>query len=243
MNLPPELAEAIQRQVAFQCHHMLDIMWSGHTEGLAMLDKRRKKLTDELPMLWGRRMNDIYAAAYMHCVAYDEGNGDDCVDWYGNEYEVKLTGIRSRDLCIGANGALLHKGSEGAKKGKSLFDRCRTKWKVFDKTAAEHHNQTTGYILVSEDHKCFIDGFIMHGDAIVQLLANGEAVDRSISLGQFMTYGYRFPSSVPHIGWERYQSALDSFVRAKYGMLTPEESQIAIHNWVTLADPEKLKRA
>jgi hypothetical protein len=238
--ISPSLARAIQGQVAIHTRYILDFERSQDYKFVKMLDKRTNSL--RLPSDWKRRANDILAAAYLHAIAYDHGSGDDCVDAFGNTYEVKLTYIKSRDLYIGDRGGLLHRGSELAK-GKGLMQACAAKFRVYGGTKADHHNQTTAYILMSRDHNCFITGYIMNGNTIEELLMGEgrKSEERAISLSQFQTHGYEFGSMIPHIGWDAYHSSLYKYVMARDGKLPVNEAKAAIKEWITLADPLKLK--
>lgn len=238
--ISPELSQKIAHHVAIQNDYAHYFKWANTGALFRCIDKRYDELS--LPCDWERRSNDIYAAAYMHAIAFDHGNGDDCLDEYGNKYEVKLTQIKSRDLFLGDLGAINHKVKEDAKKGTGLAQACNAKFAVHSKTSDDHHNQTTAYVLMSWDHSTIITGYIMSGDKVKKLLGGSArtSVNRAISLSQFQTYGHEFNSCVPHIGWNRYETALRGWLMAREGRLPPDEAEKAIEEWIDLANPSKL---
>lgn len=234
--ITPELSAAIREQVAIHTRFILDFEWSQDYRFVRMLNEKTGKM--HLPASWKRRTNDILGAAYMHAIAFDHGNGDDCMDEYGNRYEVKLTYINSDDVTTGPRGGLLHNNN-------SLAAACRAKFSVYDGTHDEHHNQTTAYVLMSEDHNCFITGYIMTGRMVSDLLigdGNRKSTERGISLSQFQNYGYEFSSMISHIGWDVYEPALYDYVMARDGKVPADEAAQAIQKWINLVDHRKLRR-
>lgn len=234
--MTPKIKQMIARQVAFHIEYMTDFQRT-HDYGLVKLFDTNTQTLVTPPNLM-RRGNDFLAAAYVHALAINSTMGDDCIDAMGRSYELKLAYIKSTDMSIGKRGALI----QGARGGPE--NSIMARFKVYEGTAREHHNKDTALILMSYDHNCFITGFMLDGATVGNLLHEGNqtTVARTITLNNFMKYGYEFGSSIPHIGWENYRSTLTQFVKAREQRLNEKETQEVVDKWVNFADPRTLQR-
>ena len=237
MAVTNEQKRQIAQQIAIHVKYMPDFQRGYDYSKVRLFDPVSGRLVQKPDML--RRCNDFLAATYMHSLALYQGNGDDCIDAKGNTLELKLAFIKSGDIHIGMNGRSLMHGAART----SLNSAINAKFKVHNGTHQSHHNQDTALILMSHDHNCYITGFILPGDEVERILMDGgqTTVDRSISLSQFINYGYEVGSSVPHIGWERYWQCLFNHVSAREGRLSGEELASAKAEWIALANPDNLK--
>lgn len=221
----------IGNQVALHSKYMLDFEWSQDYRFVRLWDQNTRSLC--LPSDWKRRTNDILAAAYIHAVALNQGSGDDCVDPQGNTYEVKLTYIRSQDFTVTDRGAIIQRSN--ARTPKGILQACRANFRVYGGTSYDHHNKPTAYVLMSEDHRCFITGYMMAGDQVTSILHSGQkSEERSISLSQFQSNGYEIGSSCHNIGWEKYVSALRGYLQARDGLLVGSDRDTAVDSWLNL---------
>ena len=229
---------SIKSYVVEQTLFMQDWLLTYDYSHVRLYNTTKQKLVQN-PELF-RRGNDWIAAAYMHAVALDQGNGDDCVDSKGNFYELKLAFIDANQIYFGPSGTALLYGSSGT----SLNQAYNAKYRVYAGTQNEHHKQETAYVLMSKQHNCYITGFMMTGDQVQKTLMEGNktTIDRTISLGNFISNGYEFKSGVPHIGWSRYYNALFNYVKAREQRISGDEAERAIDDWVNLADPDNLDR-
>jgi hypothetical protein len=207
-------------------------------EDMKMIDADCVDIID-LPPDWFRRANDIFAATYAHCLARYSDSGMDCVDFYGNNLELKFVIIDSNDYVIGTSGKSIKRKNSDS----NIHNAVQAIFRVYPGTANDHHSTDTALVIYSKNHDCFIGGFIMNGNAIQSLVHsdNKTSVTRPVSLVQFIQHGYEFDSLVPHIGWNEYENALYNFLRAKQGLMTEEEADDAINTWVSLADQNNLK--
>ncbi len=229
---------AVRSYVALQTEFIQDWLLTFDYSHIRLYNTSRNRLVRP-PDLF-RRGNDWMAAAYLHSVALHQNSGDDCVDAWGNRYELKLGFINSKDIHFGPSGTALLHGAGGT----SFNQAFNAKYRVHQGTQLNHHNQETGYVFMSHDHNCYITGFMMTGNAVQKVLMEGgqTTTDRNVSLGQFIRDGHEFKSSVPHIGWERYYKALFNFVAAREGRIIGDEAKLAIDQWVNLADPRNLQK-
>lgn len=237
LSISDDLKSLIAKQIALNIDIVTPCLRMTDYSFMKLFNIKKQKLTAPIDAF--RRMNDVLAATFVHYLAIDQKNGDDCVDMNGNTLEVKLAFINSSDLTLSTQGNLIRKGSEGG-----LIHNTQAKFRVHKGTAKGHHNKDTAFILVSEDHACFIGGFMMHGDKVDELLTSGTqtGVQRKISLSQFIKYGYEINSSVPHIGWERYHECLKNFVAGAEGMLSIPKAGEAHQAWTELADIRNLRK-
>lgn len=233
----PNHLSLIRDRVAIHTEYMLDMLRTHDYRFVKLFDQQLGSLVT--PPNLDRRANDWKAAAYIHALALNHNLGDDCVDSNGNVFELKLAYLNGRDCWTGKRGALVHGAS-----GSSLASVVSAKFKVYPGTLDTHHNRDTVMVLMSYDHNCYITGFVMHGDKVQELLTEGgqNTVQRRISLGQFMRYGYEIGSSIPHMGWDDYFSSLSNMVKAREGRITGSDYQNAVDQWVSLADPRNLKK-
>lgn len=237
MNLTDDQKEIIRNQVAVHTNYMLDFEWSQDYKFVKLWDPETKSLI--LPSDWKRRTNDILAATYIHSLAIYANNGDDCLDEYGNTYEVKLTYIHSKDYLVSPRDALMQKNQNPntpLSKLRGIGQACRTKFKVYPGTDKNHHNKTTAYVLMSGDHNCYITGYIMTGDKVSQILhsSSSSCVERPITLSKFQIDGHEITSSVPRIGWDAYVHSLRNYIKARDNVITGSERDAAIDAWVNL---------
>lgn len=237
LSISDETKKLISKQVALNIDIVTPCLRMTDYSLMRMFNLKKQQLT--APINAFRRANDILAATFVHYLAIDQQNGDDCIDVNGNAMEVKLAFLKSDDLTISKQGNVIRKGSENG-----LIHNTQAKFRVHNGTAKGHHNKDTAFILVSEDHACFIGGFIMRGDKVDELLTSGsqKGVNRKISLSQFIKHGYEINSSVPHIGWERYHECLKNFVAGAEGMLPVPQAGEAHKAWTELADVNKLRK-
>lgn len=226
----------ISKQVAFHTEYITDLQ-RVHDYGLVKLyDISANKLVSPPNLM--RRGNDFLAAAYLHALAIHQDHGDDCIDALGNTYELKLAYINSRDMSIGKRGALI----QGARGGPE--NSIMARFSVYPGTEREHHTKNTALILMSYDHNCFITGFMLEGNIVETLLHEGNqnTVSRTISLSNFIKYGYEFSSSVPNIGWTNYLTTLTNYVKAREQRLTVDETNAVVEQWVGFSDPNNLQK-
>ncbi len=234
--MPPKIKHMIEHQVAFHTEYITDFQRT-HDYGLVKLyDAKTQQLVTPPNLM--RRGNDFLAAAYLHALALDSAMGDDCIDAMGNSYELKLAYINSADMSIGKRGALI----QGARGGPE--NSIMARFKIYEGTDRNHHNKDTALILMSYDHNCFITGFMLDGVTVGNLLHEGNqnTVARTITLSNFIKYGYEFGSSVPHIGWANYRSTLFDLVKAREQRISPEETETVVEKWVSFADPRNLQK-
>lgn len=227
-------SEEIRNQIAVHSKYLLDFEWSQDYRFVRLWDPRTKSL--RLPADWKRRTNDILAANYIHALALYQGTGDDCLDVYGNTYEVKLTYVHSRDFVLGPRGGVLQRPATEKSTPKGIKQACKANFKVYRGTDYDHHNQTTAYVLMSEDHNSYITGYMMNGSTVRDLLTSGQKTseDRSISLSQFQNLGIEIKSSVPSMGWESYYQSLSRYIAARDGLITGVDRDAAIESWLNL---------
>jgi hypothetical protein len=229
---------SIKSYVAQQTEFMQDWLLSYDYSRVRLYNTTKNKLVQNPEMF--RRGNDWIAAAYMHSVALDQGSGDDCVDTKGNYHELKLAFMDASQIHFGTSGTALLYGASDT----SLNQAYNAKYRVYATTQNEHHKQETAYVLMSKQHNCYITGFMMTGEQVQKtLMESGKTtVERSISLGNFITNGYEFKSGIPHIGWGRYYNALFNYVKAREQRITGDEAREAIKTWVELGNPNNLTK-
>jgi hypothetical protein len=231
-----ESSEMISKQVALHTEYITDFQ-RVHDYGFVKLwDATNEKLISPPNLM--RRGNDVLAAAYLHALAINQDNGDDCIDAQGNHYELKLAYVKSRDMSIGKRGALIQ-GTTG-----NPENTVQARFKVYPGTNRNHHNKNTALILMSYDHNCFITGFMLEGGIVGKLLHEGgqKTIARTISLSNFIKYGYEFGSSIPHIGWQNYQSTLFDYVKVREQRITGDEADAVVDKWVGFADTNNLQK-
>jgi hypothetical protein len=223
---------------ALQVKYMTDMQRSRNYDYVKMYHPTYGKMV--CPADWNRRWNDIMAASYAHSVALYAEHGDDCIDHYGNAIELKLAFVKARDLRIGASGRAIVSGPSASSIGSTIT----AKFRVYKGTDADHHSKDTALVLMSLEHNCFISGFILPGEKVKEIVHNEDrnGVQREISLSAFIRDGYEFGSSIPHIGWENYYSALFDYLCAKEGRITGDEAQAALDKWLSFADDRNLQR-
>ena len=236
MTITPKIGTMIAKQVAFHAEYMTDFLRHQDYGLVRLYDAGTKKLVSPPDLL--RRSNDFIAAAYMHALAINSASGDDCIDSQGNTYELKLAYIKATDMSIGKRGALLH----GTKSGPE--SNVTARWSVYPGSSPEKYKKNTALILMSYDHNCYITGFMLDGNTVCEQLfnTNQNGLQRTISLSNFIKYGYEFGSSIPHIGWNTYRNALTEYVRVKEQPTSEEETKQAVDTWTNLTDPRNLKR-
>lgn len=234
--MTPKIKKLINDQIALHTEYMIDFKRT-HDYGLVKLYDAKTQTLVRPPNLM-RRGNDFLAAAYLHALALNSAMGDDCIDANGKCYELKLAYINSTDMSIGKRGALI----QGARGGPE--NSIMARFKVYDGTDREHHNKDTALILMSYDHNCFITGFMLDGNTVGNLLHEGNqnTIARTITLNNFMKYGYEFGSSIPHIGWSNYRNTLFDYVKAREQRLSPDETKTVVEKWVSFADPRTLQK-
>ena len=86
------------------------------------------------------------------------------------------------------------------------------RYDVRPSTDLQLHNKKTLFVLISTDHGKFIDAFGMDGNSIVEALSTQNSPTRKVSLNKFLKFGYRFKSTVPHIGYENYLDRLKAYL-------------------------------
>lgn len=232
MELSAEESKTIKEQIALHSKYMMDFEWSQDYRYVRLWDPKKRELC--LPSDWKRRSNDILAANYIHAIALYQGTGDDCVDYLGETYEVKLTYLKSRDYQLSENGSIVQKNPKVNAKPKGITHSCRANFRVHKGTDPNHHNKKTIYVLMSEDHKSYITGFYLEGEKVKDLLSGDKATERSISLSQFIHNGTEVSSHVPSMGWGNYQEKLANFLAARDGLLTGDAREQAVDQWVNL---------
>lgn len=234
--MKPEIKAIIEKQVAFHTEYITDLHRS-HDYGLIKLFDNQKQCLVSPPNLM-RRGNDFLAASYLHALAIHQDHGDDCIDSHGNTFELKLAYINSRDMSIGKRGALIH-GSRGGPE-----NTVQARFSVYPGTERDHHTKNTALILMSYDHSCFITGFMLEGSIVGNLLHEGNqnTISRTISLSNFIKYGYEFNSSVPNIGWSNYLTTLTDYVKARDQLLPVEQTLDIIDKWIGFSDPRNLQK-
>lgn len=228
------ISEQISDQVANQIALVSDMLFFNDMSFVKMVNANRSELVTASPTTI-RHYDDIAAGCYAHTLAIDQGNGDDCVDHYGYSMELKLAMVSSDGWSFNGNDQLT--------KSSSITNTIGARFSVYGETKRGHHNKDTALVLYSADHRKFITGFILSGDHIDNYLNNGNnnTVDRFIPLSKFIADGYEFGSSVPHMGWERYYSALWYFLAAKHDKIPKERAYRAFTDWVNLSDSRYLK--
>ncbi len=234
--MTPNAKKLIEQQVALHTEYITDFQRT-HDYGLVKLFDTKTETLVTPPNLM-RRGNDFLAAAYLHALAINSAMGDDCIDAQGRSYELKLAYINAADMSIGKRGALI----QGARGGPE--NSIMARFKIYEGTDRNHHNKDTALILMSYDHNCFITGFMLDGVTVGNLLHEGNqnTVARTITLNNFIKYGYEFGSSVPNIGWSNYRSTLFDLVKAREQRISPEETDAVVEKWVSFADPRNLQK-
>lgn len=231
-----ESAAIITKQISLHTEFITDFQ-RVHDYGFVKLwDAQTESLVSPPNLM--RRGNDVLAAAYLHALAINQDNGDDCIDAQGNYYELKLAYVKSRDMSIGKRGGLIQ-GAQG-----NPENSIQARFKIYAGTNRHHHTKNTALILMSYDHNCFITGFMLEGSIVGNLLHEGgqKTVARTISLSNFIKHGYEFGSSVPNIGWTDYKTKLFDYVSAREQRITGDGATSAIDNWVGLADTNNLQK-
>lgn len=190
---------------------------------------------------FSRRIHDVLAASYCGYIAFLQDNGHDCINHKGHLLELKLTQANSNNFTIGKNNKLKYK------KDSSWISSVGANYDISLSTDLKRKSQDTALILWSEDHSCFISGFIMKKDHVYDFLTErdlnckaGSRVKRNISLYKFLTYGHEFPS--PHatyISFELYENALYNYVMAREGYFDNFKTNYWINFWKNLPEISK----
>jgi len=227
---------AIRKQIALHTEFITELNRVGDFSYIRLFNTKTGELS--FPPNIMRRGNDLLAAAYVHALAIDQQNGDDCIDANGKTIELKLAYIKSEGMTISSQGNVIRKTDL-----TTIESNTNAKFRRYKGTQAGHHEKDTAFVLMSYDHNCFITAFMMPGKTVEQLIDNGQSsVERSISLSQFIKHGYEIGSSVPHIGWDRYKTALKNFVAGCEGKCSVPEAGLAHAEWAKLADLNNLQR-
>jgi hypothetical protein len=156
-----EQLEAIAKQTVLHAEYMTDIARTFDYHSVKLFNDSTGKLVSPSDKM--RRLNDFLAAAYTHSIARYADSGDDCIDKYGHAIELKLAFVKARDLKIGVSGS-----SIVTQANNSFLNSVNAKFRVYNGTDKNHHNKDTAFILMSQDHNCFITGFMMTGDLVTK---------------------------------------------------------------------------
>lgn len=152
-----------------------------------------------------RKLNDILAATFCEMLTIDSLTGYDAFDMNGDIFELKLAFVSANNYHIHPKSNRLYTN------GNTVFESsiC-AKYEVYSDYNIESHNKNTYFVLISEDHAKFIDGFMLSGDKIVSAMSKQNTFSRKISIRKFLS-GTKVQTAVPHIGYYKYVELLTKY--------------------------------